>query len=359
MQESLKAAELDAPLTGQGLQAEAVPSSWPFVATSRARRKLLAGALALAGTPMLAHAQSGGFPNRPIRILVGFPPGNTLDVVARVMAEVLRARLGKPVLVDNKPGANGTIAASEVLRAPPDGHTLLATNSSGMTVNPQLYRKLGYQLSDFAPITMIVSAPLIVMINPTNDRTRSVRTLADLMALARQKPQELRFGSAGLGNITQLGFETLTNRAGVRFTTVPYKGTSASQGGLLGQEVDCALDVPASVQLVKAGRLVPLAVTGSTRWRDLPDVPTIAESGFPGFDITFWLALVASSQTPPDILRALYGACASARDDTSVMGQLQMHGNIELSDPASFGKRMKQEHEMWGDVIRRENISLD
>jgi tripartite-type tricarboxylate transporter receptor subunit TctC len=327
--------------------------------TSSPRRTLLRAPLALLGAAPALRAQPAPFPSKPIRIVVGFPPGNTLDTVSRVVAEALRAKLGQPVIVENKPGANGTIAAGDVLRSPPDGHTLLATNSSGMTVNPQLYKKLGYQLADFAPVSMIVSAPLILMTNPASERTRSVRTVSDLMALARQKPGEMRFGSAGPGNITQLSFETLTNRAGVKFTTVAYKGTSASQQGLLGQEVDCALDVPAAIQLVKAGRLTPIAVTGPSRWRDLPEVPTIAEAGFPGFEVTFWLALVASAQTPPAVVRTLHAAIASLRDDPTVMGQLAPHGVIELSDPATFGNRMRTEHDMWAEVIKRENISLD
>lgn len=323
------------------------------------RRQVLKASLALMAMAPAAHAQTAPFPSRQIRVVVGFPPGNTLDVLTRVVAESLRVRLGVPVIVENKPGANGTIAASDVLRSPADGHTLLATNSSGMTVNPQLYKKLGYQLSDFAPVTLFVSAPLILMINPANERTRSVRTIGDLIALARQRPGEMRFGSAGLGNITQLAFETLSNRAGVKFTTVPYKGTSASQGGLLGQEVDCALDVPAALPLVRGGRLTAIAVTGPRRWRDLPEVPTIAEGGFPGFDVTFWLAWVASAQTPPAVVQALHAALAGLRNDPAVMSQLQVHGDIELTEPKAFADRMRAEHEMWGEVIRRENISLD
>lgn len=202
-----------------------------------------------------------------------------------------------------------------------------------MTVNPQLYKKLGYQLADFAPVSMIVSAPLILMTNPANERTRGVRTVADLMALARAKPGEMRFGSAGPGNITELSLATLTNRAGVKFTTVPYKGTSAAQGGLLGQEVDCALDVPVVIPLVKAGRLNAVAVTGPARWRDLPDIPTIDESGFPGFEVTFWLALVASSQTPAPIVQALNAAISGLRADPAVTNLLMPHGNLDAPIP--------------------------
>jgi tripartite-type tricarboxylate transporter receptor subunit TctC len=325
----------------------------------RARRSLLHLPLAAAGAALAPDARSQAWPTRPIRIVVGFPAGNTLDVVSRLLAEALRTRLGQPVVVENKPGANGVLAATDVIRSQPDGHTLLATNSSGMTVNPQLYRRLGYQMSDFVPVTMIVSAPLIVMVNAAAERTAQVRSLGELVAMARARPGDLRFGSAGLGNITQLSVEIITGQAGVKLTTVPYKGTSASQAGLLGQEVDFALDTPLAVPLVRSGRLRALAVTSAQRWRDLPDVPTVAESGFPGFDVTFWLAWMAPAQTPAPVLAALHAAMGSLREDAALARQLLPHGVPGFPDPPVFAARMRAEHEAWGEVIRREKISLD
>lgn len=247
------------------------------------RRSLVRLPLAAAAAATAPGLRAQTWPSRPLRVVVGFPPGNTLDVVSRLMAEALRARLGQPLLIENKPGAKGVIAAGDVIRAPADGHTLLATNSSGMTVNPQFYRQLGYQMSDFARVAMIVSARLIAMVNPAAERAAGVRSVADLMAVARARPGDLRFGSAGQGNITQLSFDMITHHAGVRATSVAYKGTGAAQAGLLGQEVDAAIATPLAVPLIKAGRLRALAITGAQRWRDLPEVPTVAESGVPGF----------------------------------------------------------------------------
>lgn len=247
------------------------------------RRSLVRLPLAAAAAATAPGLRAQTWPSRPLRVVVGFPPGNTLDVVSRLMAEALRARLGQPLLIENKPGAKGVIAAGDVIRAPADGHTLLATNSSGMTVNPQFYRQLGYQMSDFARVAMIVSARLIAMVNPAAERAAGVRSVADLMAAARARPGDLRFGSAGQGNITQLSFDMITHHAGVRATSVAYKGTGAAQAGLLGQEVDAAIATPLAVPLIKAGRLRALAITGAQRWRDLPEVPTVAESGVPGF----------------------------------------------------------------------------
>ncbi len=328
------------------------------------RRTLLGGALGgaaltLLGRPGASLAQAGGYPAKPIHIVVGFPAGNTTDVVARVVAEHLRIRLGQPVIVDNKPGANGLLAAAEVARAPADGYTLLATNSSGMTVNPQIYRKPGYQMSDFAPVTMVTSAPLIVVVNTASPRTAGVKTLADLIALARAKPGELRYGSGGPGNITGLSFELLGKRAGFTATHVPYKGTVAAQLGLLGQEVDLLLDTPLAVPQIRAGKLAPLAVTGPRRWRDLPDTPTVQESGFPDFEVTFFLALMAPVQTPPAVVRTLYSALATIRDEPNVVKQLQPHGDVEMQEPQAFGERLRMESASWGEIIRRENIQLD
>ena len=326
--------------------------------SSPSRRAALASLAALAAAAA-APARAQSFPGKPIRIVVGFPAGNTLDVVSRLVAEHLRVKLGQSVIVENKPGANGILAAQEVARAAPDGYTLLASNSSGMTVNPQVYRKANLKLADFAPLSMITSAPLILVTNATNERTASMKTIGDFVAFARAKPEELRCGTGGPGNLTGLAFQMLGNSAGFKATYVPYKGTDATRNGLLGKEIDCALDTPVAVPQITAGRLNALAVTGASRWRDLPNVPTIAESGFPGFDVTFWLALLAPAQTPPAVIQTLYGAIASIRDDPNLVRQLHPHGTLELMDPAKFGERMRTESAGWGEIIKRDDIQLD
>lgn len=324
-----------------------------------ARRGALQSGLALMAAGLSAPARAQAFPSKPIRIVVGFPAGNTLDVMSRVIAEHLRVKLGQPVIVENKPGANGVLAATEVARSSADGYTLLATNSSGMTINPQIYKKLTYQLGDFAPVSMVISAPLILTINPNNERTTSVKTLADLVSLAKTRPGAVSYASGGPGNMTQLCFETLGNWAGFKATHVPYKGSGAAQAGLLGREVDMQLDTPLAIPLVRQGRLSALAVTSAKRWRDLPEVPSIAESGYPGFDVTFWLALMAPAATPPALIQALYDAIASIRDDANSMRMLSAHGGVDLTDPQTFGARIKSETAVWAEVIKRENIQLD
>ncbi len=299
------------------------------------------------------------FPARPIQIIVGFPAGTTTDIVARIAAEQLKNKLGQPVVVVNKPGANGAIGASEVARAAADGHTLLGTNTSSITVNPHLYKKAGYQMSDFSPVVMMTSAPLFLTINPQGERTASFKSVADLVSYARSKPGELSFAAAGPGNITGLTFRILNNHAGIKANEVLYKSAAAAQLAVLGKEVDAFIDTPLAVPQVKSGKLVALAVTSTRRWRDLPDVPTLKEAGYPQIDVTFWLGLFAPARTPPEIVEKLHAAIASLREDANQMRQLSVHGDVELTLPEEFQARIRAESLMWSDIIKRENIQLD
>jgi tripartite-type tricarboxylate transporter receptor subunit TctC len=336
----------------------------PPVATRRLllRTGSVAAALALAASSLaiVPDASAQAWPTKQIRIVVGFPAGSTTDSIARVIAEHMRARLGQPVIVENRAGANGSIGVAEVARAPADGYTILATNSSSITVNPQIYRKISYAPErDFIPLTMVVSAPFILDVNPANERTASVNTVADLVALARARPGELTYSSGGPGNLAHLAFAMLSNRAGVTTTHVPYKGGVAGQVGLLAKEVDAMFDTPVGVPHIKAGKLRALAVTTPQRWRDLPGVPTMIESGYPGFDVSFWLGLLVPARTPQPIVQALYDAVKSVRDDANAVRQLEAHGDLELMDPQAFAARIRTETAAWGEVIRRENIQID
>ena len=319
-----------------------------------------AGAQAQSPSQGASPGQPAAWPSRPIRIITGFPAGSATDGIARALAEHLRAKVGQPVVVENRAGANGALGVAEVARAPADGYTILATNSSSITVNPQVYRKLGYVPErDFTPLSMVVSAPFILVVNPQGERTGAVNTVADLMALARSKPGQLTYGSGGPGNLAHLGFELINNRAGIRSTHVPYKSGVNAQLGLLGKEIDMMLDTPVTMPNLRSGKLKALAVTTPTRWRDLPDVPTMSEAGYPGFDVSFWLGLLVPAQTPPAIVQAIYSALRTARDDPNVMRQLQAQGTVELTDPQTFAARIRAETAAWGEVIRRENIVLD
>ncbi len=324
-----------------------------------ARRRIVTVIAASCAMTLTGAAQAQSFPVKPIQIIVGFAAGTTTDIVARLAAEQMKNVFGQPVIVVNKPGANGAIGAGEVARAAPDGYTLLGTNTSSITVNPHLYKKAGYQLSDLAPITPLTSAPLILTVNPQNPRTGSFKTVADLVAYAKAKPGDLSYAAAGPGNITGLTFRILNNKAGIKANEVIYKSAIASQLGVLSQEVDAFIDTPGAVPHVKAGKLTALAVTSPKRWRDLPDVPTLGEAGYPQIDVTFWLGLFAPAGTPPAIVERLHAAIAGLRDNPNLVKQLLTHGDIDLSTPKEFGDRIRTESAMWAELIKREDIQLD
>ena len=324
------------------------------------RRTLLRAlpAVPLSGIVRLGAAQS--YPVKPIRLVVGFPAGSTTDAVARVFAEQLRNKLGQLTLVENRAGANGVLGVSEAARAPADGYTILVTNSSSITVNPQVYKKISYLPErDFTALTMAVSAPFILTVNPLNERTAGVNSFVDLVALAKTKPGQLTYGTGGVGNLAHLGFELINNKTGIKTTHVPYKSSNLAQLAMLSKEIDVQLDTPTVVPHLKTGKIKALAVTGPKRWPDLPEVATMAELGFPALEMTYWLGALVPAQTPPAIIQVLYEALRAIRDDSNGMKQLQIQGNVDLLGPQEFAARIRSETAAWSEVIRREKIELD
>lgn len=333
------------------------PRPRPVIPLRRALAALLTSLAALA-LPSSGWAQA--WPSKPIRIVVPFPAGSTTDLMARAVGEQLRLKLGQPTVIENRPGANGLIGAAEVARAQPDGYTLLATNSSSITVNPQLYKKATYQAErDFTPLSMVVSAPFILVVHPTGERTTQVQTVSDLVAQARAMPDKVTYGSGGPGNLAHLTFAMLGNRAGVSMTHVPYKGAAAAQVGLMAREIDAMFDSQHGMANIKAGKVRAIAVTSSRRIADLPEVPTMAEAGYPGFEVTFWLGLLLPAGTPQPVVERLYEAVRSVRENPAALKQLENQGTVELTDPQSFATRIRGEVRAWGEVIRREKIELD
>lgn len=297
----------------------------------RSRRALLGVAALLTGAASLlapAPASAQAWPAKTIRILVGFPAGSTTDTMARALAEHMRTKLGQPVVVENRPGANGVIGVGEAARAAPDGYTLLATNSSSITVNPQIYRKLPYQTDSFAPVSMVVSAPFILTVNPANERVGSVKTVKELVELARERPGQLTYGSGGPGNLAHLTFAMLGNRAGVKMTHVPYKGAAAAQLGILSKEIDTMFDTQHGMPNIKAGKVRPIAVTSASRLPELPDVPTMAEAGFPDpeFHTIAWFTLSAPAGTPRPILDLLEKNAREIAQSTPLKARFQVFG---------------------------------
>ena len=306
-----------------------------------------------------AHAQADNWPAKPIRIVVGFPAGSFTDTIARAVSDQLSRQLGQPVIVDNKPGANGAIGVGEAARSAPDGYTLLVTNSSSITINPQIYKKISYQPKDFAPVTMLLEAPFILTANPGWAGKHQVRSAQDVIAYAKRNPDKISYGSAGPGNIAHLAFASWSNRTGVKTTHVPYKSASQAQLAVLSGELDTQFDTWSALPQIAASKLLPLAVTAPQRMKQLPNVPTMAEAGYADFNVTFWAGLFAPAGTPPAIVNKLYEATKGMLQNEHARNVLNSQGDMVMLAPEPFGQRIAKEVADWKQVIQREAISLD
>jgi len=321
------------------------------------RRTLLASLLLLA-IPFGAQAQA--YPTKPVKMIVSFAAGGPIDLVARTVAAQLTEKLGQPFVVENRTGANGAIAAEAVKNAEPDGHTILVSNASMITITPTLVKNLRYDPErDFAPVTRVVASPLVMAVNPDNPLTAQVKSVADVVALAKRSPGQITYGSAGPnGNVTQLAFELFSDLAGIKLVHVPYKGSSEAQAALLGQQVALIFDTMSAVPHVKAGKMRVLAASSMQRIPAFADLPTMNELGYKNFDIGFWSGIFVPKNTPPAIVEKLSSAIAEVSKDPAVRPKLELHGTIVTSTPAEFAAHIKAETTTLAEVIRRAHISL-
>ncbi len=326
------------------------------------KRQVLKAGMAMVATCMIAGpaaAQSANWPNKPIRLIVPFPAGSFTDTVARIVSERLTKSLGQPVVVENKAGANGLIGVGEVARSAPDGYTLMVTNSSSVTINPSLYKKSTYKTKDFAPVTLIIEAPFILVTNPEWSQKHAVATVPDLVRYASQHPGKISYGSAGPGNIAHLSFAMLNNRAKVSTTHVPYKSAAQAQLAVISGELDTAFDTWTALPQIKAGKLKPIAVSSSRRMAQLPDVPTVEEAGLKPFNATFWIGMLAPVGTPQPIVQKLNAIMRATLDDEKAKAALGQQGDVVMIGPDEYAKRIEKEEAEWAAVIQREAITLD
>ncbi len=318
------------------------------------RRTLLAAGATAVAAPALAQPR---FPARPVRIIAASAPGGPSDVCARVLADRLGAIWGQTVVVENRAGAGGNIGADLVAKAAPDGLTLLMAASS-IIAAPFLVRNLSYDpMRDLAPVAEVVDYPMVVLVHPSVP----ARNLADLVALARADPGGITYSSAGVGNTSHLAPALFAHTAGVEMTHVPFPGAGPSQTAILGGQVKASFNNPGnSVPSIRAGQLRALAVTGSTRWRDLPEVPTVAEQGFPGFEAISWMGLLAPRDTPEPILAQLERDTLAALRDPDARARLQGAGYaMRDQGRAEFRRVMEADTALWGGFIRQANIRQD
>jgi len=305
---------------------------------------LLAASL-LAALPAMGQT----YPVKPVRIINPFSPGGSLDLVARALAKHMSAELGQSVLVDNRPGAGGSIGIEAVAKAPPDGYTLLIIQSS-ITINPSLQAKVPYDpIKDFAPISKTTEYMFFLVAHPSVP----VKSVKELIALDKRKPGLITYASVGVGSGTHLSGELFNYMAGTKLTHIPYKGTGQAMPDLLGGHVAIMFGSTSVVPHAKAGKLVPLAVTGVARSRTLPEAPTIAESGLPGYEVTSWNALFAPAGTPEPIvkrLNALTREALAQPEAKSAMEKQEM--DITPSTPEELGRLVKTELAKWAKVVK-------
>ena len=329
---------------------------------ARLARRGALGALAIAlATGMgavRAAAPTGAFPDRPVHLLVGLPPGGGADAVARVFAEGLARGLGQQVLVENRAGSAGLIAADAVAKSTADGYTLLFGTVSSQAIFPSLYRKLPYDtVRDFAPISMIASYPLVLVVSPS----LPCRSMAEFIAYAKARPGQLSYASAGYGSPLHLSMEMLKTAAGIDLLHVPYKGGVQAVADLLGGEVQVIFDaLPTQLANIRSGRVRALAVTSSTRSAQLADVPTMAEAGIAGMELGGWFAVFAPAAVPADTLRLLHAAAARVVDDPGTRERLALMGaQAASSTPQQLAEFQQAEIAKWRKAVHASGATLD
>lgn len=322
------------------------------------QRRTAVAALAASLFASASIAQPGRYPDRPIKLLVGFPAGQATDIVARLLAERLQAKLGQPVVVENKPGQGGSIALAALAKAPPDGYTLMLSATASLVVNPHLYKSVGYDtLRDFEPVATVVDLPMLLVANAA----KPFNTVAEMTAFAKENPGQLKYSSSGNGTLSHLGMEVLKRQAGIDMIHVPYQGSARAMTDLIAGNIDLGLDTVTVTQAhIQSKRLKPLAVSGDTRLPALPQVPTLAEAGLREAAFSPWLGLVAPKGTPADITGRLSNDVVATLKDPALVEKLRSLGTVPRpGDAATLGAVLKREYGMWGEVVRESGARVE
>jgi tripartite-type tricarboxylate transporter receptor subunit TctC len=304
----------------------------------------------------LAQSAKSDFPNRPLRYIVPFPPGGSADLVARVVSVPLAEDLGRQIVIDNRAGAAGTVGAEIAANAAPDGYTIFACNIASLAVSPALYKKLNYDpVGGFAPVGLIGSTPNALAVHPSV----AAQTLAEFVALAKNRPGKINYASAGVGTSPQLSMEMFRMHAGIQLVHVPYKGAGPALVALLGGHVEAMFStVPTYTGALRSGKVRLLGVTSMTRYPDLPDVPTLAESGMPGFEVISWQGLCTPAGVAEAVLARIRRGLVAALEQAEVRKQLADQG-MQLTPlmAAKFAAFVRSERAKWAKVVR--DVGID
>ncbi|MBB6560067.1 tripartite-type tricarboxylate transporter receptor subunit TctC [Acidovorax soli] len=328
-----------------------------FPSSRRAVLAAIATAAIGAAIPAGAFAQAA-YPNKPVTIVVPFAAGGTTDILARIIAQALTVEMGQSVIVDNRAGAGGNIGGALAAKAPADGYTLFMGTVGTHAINAALYKKMPFDpVKDFAPLTRVANVPNLLVANPA----QPYKSVKELIAYAKAHPGKVNFGSSGNGSSIHLSGELFKSLAKVDMVHVPYKGSAPAVTDLLGNQIGIMFDnMPSAIQHVRSGKLVPIAVTTAKRSPELPNVPTIAEAGVPGYEATSWFGMFAPTGTPAPVLAKLNGALVKVLGQADVKKKINEQGAETYSEtPEQFAAFIKTESVKWGKVVHESGASLD
>ncbi|KQP04997.1 tripartite tricarboxylate transporter substrate binding protein [Pseudorhodoferax sp. Leaf265] len=322
------------------------------------RRSLLAVAAATAATLIAGPAAAQAYPTKPITMIVPFSAGGTTDILARIVGQALSTELGQSVVIDNRAGAGGNIGGQLAARAPADGYTLFMGTVGTHAINEALYKKMPFNpIKDFAPLSRVANVPNLLVAHPS----QPFKTVPELIAYAKANPGKVNFGSSGSGSSIHLSGELFKSMAKVDMVHIPYKGSAPAVNDLLGNQIAIMFDnMPSAIQHVRAGKLRPIAVTTAKRSPELPDVPTIAESGVPGYEATSWFGLFAVAGTPAPIVTQLNKALVKVLNNPDVKAKIVAQGGEVVAEtPEQFAAFIKAETAKWGKVVKESGASVD
>jgi tripartite-type tricarboxylate transporter receptor subunit TctC len=328
------------------------------MATSHKRRALVTAGAAIAGSaamgvsPFAAGQGAANWPSRPVRIVVPYGTGGTADIMARIIGQQLSIQLGQPFVIENKGGASTTIGAADVFKSPADGYTLMVVTPT-FAVAQSVYPNLPFGPKDFTPVALLITTPLLLVVNPKT----GFKTVGDYIKFAKANPGKITFASSGAGSTPHLGFELLMEQAGIQLLHIPYKGGGEAVGSVLSGTTDSYFSVPIeSGPHVRAGKLVALGGSGQKRVPSFPDVPTIAESGLPSFEMLHYTSLLIRSGTPPDILEKLSQNVVKAMQAPDVREKFVQNGEIALGTLTEASELYAKEYKTWPGVVQKAGI---
>jgi tripartite-type tricarboxylate transporter receptor subunit TctC len=314
--------------------------------------------VALFAAVLASAAFAQAWPTKPIRVVVPYPPGGTSDILARTIGEKLGSALGQPVVVENKPGANGNVGADFVAKAPPDGYTFLLADIGAIAISPSVYPSLPFDpVKNFAPVTMVAYSPHILVVHPSVP----AKSVAELVALAKSKPGKLNYAASSTGSAPHLAGVEFAQRAKIDWNYIPYKGGAQAVTDVVGGQADLLFNgMLATYPNVKGGKLRILAVSSANRLASIPDVPTVAESGFPGFETGSWQGILAPPGTPPEIVAKLGGEVQKILATPEMKEKLAAQGaDVRVTTPQELGTFIVRERDRWAKVVKEAGIKAE